>query len=161
MPGLKIKSLEFQNKDDIDSKLIEVWDVKLNNKVDVIDDMVMLNLGFDDEFKESPFKLDTRVYPVNYPYTFNKNNTVMIQLPEGFEVMELPEPAVVRMPDNSATFMLTYNKQGNMVVMSRRFDLNKQLFLQDEYPILKEFYAQVIKKQAQPLILKVVNQSQN
>lgn len=161
MPGLKIKSLEFRDKDDIDSKLVEVWDVTLNNKVDVIDDMVMLNLGFDEEFKESPFKLDTRVYPVNYPYTFNKNNTVMIQLPEGFEVMELPESAVVRMPDNSASFILTYSKQGNMVVMNRKFDMNKQIFLQDEYPILKDFYAQIIKKQTQPLILKVVGQSQN
>jgi hypothetical protein len=161
IPGLEIKNLSFQNKEDIDSKLVEVWDVKLNDKVDAIDDMIMINFGFSDEFKESPFKLDTRVYPVNYPYCFNRSNTVMLQIPEGYEVMELPEPAVIRMPGNSAFFMLNYSKQGNIIVMNLRFDMNKQLFLQDEYPILKEFYTQIIKKQAQPLILKVADQSLN
>ncbi len=154
--GLTITGFEMKNKDDIYSKLIESWDIKLKKHVEKIDDLLMINLNFIDQVKENQFKLDQRTYPVNYPYCFSKSNTVRIELPEGYLVNEIPKPVRFALPNKGGSFFISYSKQGNIIVMNCKMEINKEVFLPNEYPYLKEFFAQIIKKQAEPIILKKI-----
>ena len=154
LQGLKINSMDIQNKDDIYSRLQETWTVDLSDKVEVIDDLLLVNLNLFERLKENPFKMNGRVYPVNYPYCLNKSQTVILQLPDGYEVSELPTSIAIGLPENGGKFIVSYSKQGNSVAMTCKLDISKELFLPQEYAVLKEFYTQIVNKEAEPLILK-------
>lgn len=42
----------------------------------------------------------------------------------------------------------------NYLLISSNFSVNRILFSQEEYPLLREFYNQVVAKQAEQIVLK-------
>lgn len=154
--GLTITDFEFKNMDDIYSDLGENWTIKLKRHVEEIDDLLMINLNLFEQEKENKFKIEERSYPVNYPYCSYKQNTVKFEFPGNYTVSEVPEPIRLFLPEKGGSFLMTYSVQGNTIIMQSKIEINKTLFAQGEYPYLKEFFAQIVKKQAEPIILKKI-----
>jgi len=152
--GLKISDIEVTGKEDVYDRLQETWTITLSDQVEEIDDLLMINLNFFDRVTENPFKLEERLYPVNYPYCSDRQSTVVFEVPDGYEVSELPQPMVIALPENGGKFMINYSKQGNSIATSCKITIDKSVFLPEEYPYLREFYTQIVKKQAEPIILK-------
>jgi hypothetical protein len=69
-------------------------------------------------------------------------------------VDELPKPKLILMPGNSAKYSYNVTQMGNTLNVVSMLQINKSLFLQDEYPNLREFYNQIIAKQAEQIVLK-------
>lgn len=160
LTGLKIQKIDQEGRDNLYAKMQESWDFSLDNKVDVIDDMVMLNVNLWSKIDENPFKMEERKYPVNYPYGSHKSTTVVLKIPAGFELSEIPEPAAFSIPNGGGVFKINYVKQNGMLLMNSDLSMGRTLFLPDEYPILKEFFALIVKKQSEPVIIKQVQVNQ-
>lgn len=77
-----------------------------------------------------------------------------ISLPEGYSVDELPQPKVISLPNGAAKYTYNVSQLGNMLNVVSFLQINKSLFLQDEYPNLREFYNQLVAKQAEQIVLK-------
>ena len=79
---------------------------------------------------------------------------VKITLPEAYVVDELPQSKVFILPDKSGRF--TYNAQinGNVINIMSSLQINKPLYIGDEYKNLREFYTQLIAKQNEQIVLK-------
>jgi hypothetical protein len=75
-------------------------------------------------------------------------------IPEGFRVDEIPQSRVLVMPDKAAKYVYNITQIGNTVSIMSNLQINKTLFAQEEYPNLREFYNQVIAKQAEQIVLK-------
>ncbi|MBP1670321.1 MAG: hypothetical protein H6Q21_2687, partial [Bacteroidetes bacterium] len=54
----------------------------------------------------------------------------------------------------SARFAYQAGCTGNFVQVTTSFEINKTLYLETEYKLLKEFYNQVIAKQAEVIMVK-------
>jgi predicted PilT family ATPase len=77
-----------------------------------------------------------------------------IKLPEGFTVDELPKPKVIILPNNSGKYTYNVTLMGNTLNVVSMLQINKSLFIQEEYPNLREFYNQIVAKQAEQIVLK-------
>ena len=77
-----------------------------------------------------------------------------ITIPEGYTVDELPQSKVLMLPGNAGKYVYNVANTGNSITLLSNFQINKSLFLQTEYPNLREFYNQVIAKQAEQIVLK-------
>ncbi len=77
-----------------------------------------------------------------------------ITIPEGFIVDELPQPKLLALPGNAGLYRYGLTQQGNIINVVSNLQINKNLFIQTEYPYLKELYNQVIAKQAEQIVLK-------
>ena len=105
----------------------------------------------------NPFKEEQRLYPVDFEAPIDQTMIFQYNLPEGYTVEESPEPILVRLPDNSASFMFNVVVSGSTVQLTSKFNLNKLFFLPEEYAQLRTFFDQVVAKQQEQIVLTKAN----
>lgn len=106
------------------------------------------------QLDENPFKTEKREYPVDFGNPQEKMYLCKIVIPDGYEIEELPKQKVIMLPGNAAKFAYSVTSTGNTINVMSSFQINKSLFLQTDYPNLREFYNQVVAKQTEQIVLK-------
>lgn len=119
-------------------------------------DIIYFNPVFSDEYKENPFSVSTRMFPVEMPYLFDEIYLLNYTVPENYEVDDLPKSAKVAMQDGSAYFEYLVQKSGETVKLRSRIYIKKATFSADEYEELREFFGYVVKKHAEQIVLKKI-----
>lgn len=106
---------------------------------------------------ENPFKLENRAFPVDFGCPVETFSMVKIQLPEGYEAEELPEPMVLSLPEKSGTFRYSVSRMDNELIIVNMLKISKPLYVPEEYLALKKFYELVVAKHAEQVVLKKIN----
>ena len=102
---------------------------------------------------ENPFVREKRISPVDFSCSQISNEVVIIHVPEGYEV-ELPKPAVVKLPDNGGTFIYNTQLTGNTINVVSKYSINKLDFSPDEYSLLSQFFKIMAEKNNELVVLK-------
>jgi hypothetical protein len=116
--------------------------------------MLYLNPFFGDVQRENPFKAAERKYPVEMPYTTDDTYMLNLEIPEGYDVEEMPKSARVALNGDDGSFEYLIARQDNFIQLRCRIKLNKANFSADDYANLRDFYAFVVKKQSEQIVLK-------
>jgi transglutaminase-like putative cysteine protease len=103
--------------------------------------------------KETPFKSETREYPIDYGYPMKNRYIINIALPDGFKVESLPENAVFNLSENTGSYRYLISQVGNKLQLSVEFAINKSLIAAEEYESLKKFYELLIAKENEKVVL--------
>ena len=98
--------------------------------------------------------MEKREYPVDYGSPSERIYICKISIPEGYVVDELPKSVIVKMANNSAKYMYNVTQTGNAISLTSNLQINSSLFSQEEYPHLREFYTQLVAKQAEQIVLR-------
>ncbi|MFD2248309.1 DUF3857 domain-containing protein [Pontibacter ruber] len=104
--------------------------------------------------KENPFKLNERAYPVDFAVPIDETYICRFTIPADYELEESPKSTRIALPNNGGTFTYMVEKQGNTIQVLSKIIIAKPIYYAQEYPHLKEFYAQVVAKHAEQLVLK-------
>jgi transglutaminase-like putative cysteine protease len=154
-PGLSIESYNFYGLDSLDIPLQKILgQVTINSATTAAGDIITLNPMLFEQTTKNPFKLDQRKYPVDYTYPYDQTFVFILDIPEGYVVDELPVSGAISMPDNAARYMYSVNSTNGKIQLTSKFSIKKTLYNEDEYPQLKEFYNQIVAKNAQLVVLK-------
>ena len=104
---------------------------------------------------QNPFRHDDRLFPVDFAAPQDETTLVTLTLPEGYELAELPKPAVIDLPDGGGRFIysVTPGVTGTMQITSR-LSLRKPVYAAAEYASLREFYRLMLEKQSERLVIK-------
>ncbi|PWK21030.1 DUF3857 domain-containing protein [Xanthomarina spongicola] len=108
------------------------------------------------KIEESPFKLQTRKYPIDLDFPTSRKYMVNIMLPEGFQVESLPENEKLQYNNTEGEFTYLIRENGTMLQMVITLDLNNTLILPTNYEQFKKFFELVVSKQAEKIVLKKV-----
>jgi len=103
---------------------------------------------------ENPFKSETRSYPVNFTYPTEETYIMNYNLPEGYEVSEMPGNVSVELENKSANFEYTVVQNGNSIEVTLKKNILKTIFNTDEYSQLRDLFNQMISKQSEQIVLK-------
>jgi hypothetical protein len=76
------------------------------------------------------------------------------KIPAGYQVESLPKPVILKFPDNSFSFTYSIQSAENKIVLLCKRNINRIVFLSEEYQNLKELYNQIVKKNTEQVILK-------
>ncbi|HTJ48931.1 MAG TPA: DUF3857 and transglutaminase domain-containing protein [Cyclobacteriaceae bacterium] len=150
----QVDKSEFQNMKDLKVQAKEIHEVVIPEHASTTGNVIYINPFLEGNMSENPFKLEKREYPVDYGTKQENVYMAKITVPEGYQVDELPPSKIFMMPGNSAKYMYSMNLIGNTITLTSNLQINKSLFIQDEYPNLREFYNQVVAKQAEQIVLK-------
>jgi len=153
-PGLTIINCKYKDLDSIQKPVIETYNVSLSGYSDIIGDMISINPLMIERMDTNPFKLEKRKYPIDFGHSIKKRIVMNLVFPEGYEVLEVPKPCNLILPEKSAQFTYNTTINGNSIQMTCNFSVNKTLFVESEYEMVKEFYNQVISKQKEVILLK-------
>ena len=152
--GLTVNEHEFKNEDNIYKRMEASYEVELADQVMATGDMIYFSPMLHYAIDENPFKLQERKYPVDYAYPHEEIYVMSFELPEGFAVEELPEVQKMMLPENAGRFTYTVKQLDNTVQLTVRFKIDNPFFNFEQYPYLKEFYNQIVEKEAEQVVLK-------
>ncbi|HLZ17778.1 MAG TPA: hypothetical protein VKQ08_12090, partial [Cyclobacteriaceae bacterium] len=116
--------------------------------------IIYINPFVSSRIEENPFKSEAREYPVDYGNKVERTYLCKLTVPDGFSVDELPKSRVLALPENAARYAYNITQLNNVISITSSFQVNKTLFVQTEYGGLREFYNQVVAKQAEQIVLK-------
>ena len=105
--------------------------------------------------EQNPFRHDDRLFPVDFAAPQDATTLVTLTLPEGYELAEMPKPAVIDLPDGGGRFL--YNVAAGApgtVQITSRLNLRKSRYAAAEYTSLREFYRLMLEKQGEKLVIK-------
>jgi len=155
-PGLQILNMEIKNLDSINLPVSDNYKVKITDHVYAMDSTLYLQLALFEKIDENPFKTKKRLYPVDFSVPIEKSGIVKVTIPKEFKIAELPKSAKFALPNHAASFVFNVVQIGNVVNLQYKLFINKTMFLINEYPDLKAFYNEVIKKESEPLVIKTL-----
>mgnify|MGYP003579633790 CR=1 FL=1 len=150
----EISKSEFKNAKEIDQSFKETHELTINDHATASGDVIYLNPFITMQEVENPFKSEKREYPVDFGSPQEKMYLSKIVIPQGYTPDELPKPQIFVLPENSAKYVFNVVVMGEVINITSHLQINKSLFVQDEYPDLREFYARVVAKQAEQIVLK-------
>jgi len=101
---------------------------------------------------QNPFSRETRVSPIDFAFQQSYRVVAQINIPEGYTA-ELPEPTMVRLPDNKGSFVYNVNQNGSIINVVSQLKLSTTDFSVQEYSFLKKFYQMVADKNQEMIVL--------
>ena len=153
--GLSVVKDTLLNLKDVYQPVKEKATVEIDNQAFASDSLVYLNL-LPERLKENPFKQETRKYPIDFVYPKSYKTTVIITVPENYKAVTIPSPKKIKLPGNTAGFTYMVQQRGNRITLLYQLKINESFFLQQDYKFLKAFYEQVLEKENEPIVFKVL-----
>ncbi len=150
--GLTINSFEAKDANDISKPLS--FKLNVTNEEKLVGDILYIEPFFEKVFTENPFTQENRKFPVDFAYPTQENYVILLQIPDDYQIDELPKNEKIALPDGAGSFTLMASQQGNKIQMTCNYILSKTLFVGEEYPLLKDFVAKIIAKQSEQIVLK-------
>lgn len=141
-------------KEDEKRVVVESYDFNLSNAFDKVGDKIYVNPMLFFATKQTPFKVEKREYPIDFVFPFEDKYRFSIKIPENYEIESVPESVNFVMNDNIGEFKYLINAAGNQIQLVVLSTINVRLLSQVHYPVIKDFYDKMIRKQNEKIVLK-------
>lgn len=105
-------------------------------------------------YKENPFSAAERKYPVEFDAPVDELYVLNMEIPKGYVVDELPKSAKVAFNGTDGFYEYIIQKDESNIQLRSRLTLNRAIYRADEYNVLRDFFAFVVKKQAEQVVFK-------
>jgi hypothetical protein len=150
----EISNSLFENPVELEKPAIQKHELTLPTHAAVTGNIIYLMPIVTEALTDNPFKADTRQYPVDFGAPEETMYVAKFSIPEGFKAEEIPQNKIIALPANAGKFVYSVTVSGNLISVVSTVQINKSLFVQNEYPLLREFYNQIVAKQSEQVVLK-------
>jgi len=152
----EIDELSLENANNLSQPFVEKYSIDMMGGAENLGGRIYLTPVVSNRWNKNPFKLEKREYPVDFGYPIGEKYYVIFTIPEGYEIEETPKPKVITLPERSGKYVFNISIAGNKITVMNILDINKSQFNQLEYAYIKEFFAQIVSKQKEQIILKKI-----
>jgi len=154
----RITEYKIENEKDASKPLKENIKIESFDDIDASEDIIYLPAVLTDKVEENPFSSETREYPVDFGMPIFQKYMVMITIPEGYKVEELPQVAKVLLPNKAGSFIYQAKQVGTNIQVLSQLKIDKVVFSPQEYHLLKELYRLIIEKYGEQIVLKKIDE---
>ncbi len=151
---LTIEKVDFEN--DVDKPLMYKIGIESGAYAQVNGDMIYIKPMLFMAYDQNPFKTEKRDYPINFGYSRDQTYMLNLTIPEGYEVVELPESMKSVLPDNGGVFYFICKNIGTTIQLNSKINLNRTKYTVEEYLQLKSLFDMIVAKQAEQIVLKKI-----
>lgn len=153
LQNIEISNYKVKNTDSYEGNVTESFDFLYDNAADVTGDKMYLNPVLFLKIDENPFKSEKREFPIDFGFPFADKYSIGITIPEGYKTESIPEPVLFKIPDDLGSFKFITKVVGNKIQLMVDFQINKAIISADKYLFLKQFFNQMINKEAEQIVL--------
>lgn len=154
--NIQLSEVKQENLKTVGTDVKESYEFELQQGADLINDKIYLKPFIFKALAENPFKAEERSYPIFFDFPLLRNKTVNVLIPEGYEVEALPESVITKINDGDGEFKFLVNQNGRFLRLEAELNIKNIIFLPTQYNALKEFYAQMVEKQSEAIVLKKI-----
>ena len=120
-----------------------------SKQLDIEGDHIYVNpflfLNFD-----SPFKAEKRDLPIEFGSNLVRKHNITFELPDNYEVEEMPKPIQLKMPDGKLMIRIVCNK----VSIAYNYTRNTLFYATSDYELIRNFYTAIEQSGNAKLVLK-------
>ncbi|GAB4155801.1 MAG: hypothetical protein Tsb0033_05540 [Winogradskyella sp.] len=153
---IEISNLNYENDTDISQPVKITYDYESLDGIDEVGDKLYFSPLLFLSMKENPFKLDERIYPIDFVYPYAYINMVNIMLPEGYKIEYLPESEAVEFGSGDVKFTYILQENGKFLSLKVDFEINNPFIAPNDYKSFKEFFTKIIDKNNEQIVLTKV-----
>ncbi|MBS1508946.1 MAG: DUF3857 domain-containing protein [Bacteroidetes bacterium] len=124
------------------------------NGVSFSNDLIYLNPYLTSKIENTIFKGETRKLVIDFSPSFDQFYISKIDIPENYQVEEMPKSTSFTLTDGSAKFVYGVTLIGNTINFVSQLMVNRAVYQPDEYPTIREFFLRVIAKQEEQIVLR-------
>ena len=150
----KVENLTIKNLEDNTQRLTQTITFSAENVGQVAGDLMYVDLFMGLGMDENPFKLETRNYPIELPFSVKENFVLNIELPEGYTVESLPEGKKYVLPNDEGSYIFSIEEKNGVIVVSSRMIINSTKFETYQYEGVKGLFINLIEAQTAQVVLK-------
>lgn len=150
---IEIKDYSRSNDKNLKLPVTETFSFTSSNLTEIINSKIYINPMLFYTLHENPFKLEIREYPIDYGFSFLNKYVVNIQIPDGYELENLPTSEIFSMQDDIGSFKFITSSSANTINLLIMNQINTPIVSSEYYDMLKEFYQKMIDKQNEKIVL--------
>lgn len=155
-PELVVSDLDIKNMSN-SKPILQSYSFTLDNALDKIGDDIYISPMLFLVSRESPFKQETRNYPIDFNHPFINEYMINISIPEGYKIESLPENKAVKLDENNVSkYTYLLNESGNNIQLKVSFNFNYSAVPSAEYPTFRQYYNSYIEKLSDKIVLKKI-----
>ncbi len=151
-PGAAIKLVGVEGWEGSEVPLKVEFEIEVPNFATKAGRRLVLPLGVFHTNQKNPFPSPQRVHPIYFSYPQETYEDVKLELPPGMQTESLA--ADKKADQGAAYYEFSTKKEGHTLRMTRALRLSGYFFKQQQYPILRGFYEQVLAGDAQQIVLQ-------
>jgi hypothetical protein len=154
LPKVKITKSEVLNIDSLDLPVLETYNIEINTYDGTENSKLSFNPYIFDKITTNPFKLNERVYPVDWGMPSETKFILNMQLPEGYTIDNHPKNIALTLPNQGGSFKVLYEATDDSFTFLHTISFKKSIYQPEEYPSLKELYNQIILSEKSEMLFK-------
>jgi hypothetical protein len=151
---IEVNNIEVDSFQSPEAPVLVKFDFKLKSFENV--GLVYFNPMMGEEIKTNPFTAVERKYPVEMPYTTEKLYVLNMPIPDGYIVEEIPKSSLVKLNGDEGFFEYLLQAKDGFIQIRRRLVIKKANFTNIDYQTLRDFYAQIVKKESEQIVFKKI-----
>ena len=140
--------------EDLSKPVTATYDVRISNAATQAGNLMYINPFVALREETNPFIHEKRTYPIDFGIPSEKVFVCTLNLPDGYTVEELPQSKVIRIEGDAAKCSFNISQIGNSLFVVNTLLISQTLFMQQEYPALREFYTRLVAKMSEQIVLK-------
>lgn len=155
-PGIQISDYNIENSKEVSKPVNENFNFTIDNQCEIIGDRIYINPQLFLAETKNPFVQEKRDYPIYFGYPTQEKFNINIEIPKGYAVESIPKAIKLQTRENIVSFTFNAEISNNTIQIAIVEDSNKQLVSSGVYPVLKDFYKQMIDKLNEKIVLKKI-----
>ena len=104
-------------------------------------------------FKENPFKLQRRSYPIDFGYKDSYSYVLNLDLGNLYEVVELPKNEKITLPNNKGNYSCFYKVEGTILKLIFTINFKQAEYQSNYYKHLKELMNRAVNAQMKSVVV--------
>jgi hypothetical protein len=150
---LEISNLMFENIENVSTHFSTIFDFAKENG-DAEPEKIYIDPFIFGKVEKNPFSKTNRIFPVNFGHLTNQIIMVNIDIPTGYDLEEMPKNISILMPENAGKFTFMCMKGDKKIQVQSKLQLNKSIYIADDYEYLSQIYKMIVQKHAEQIVLK-------
>jgi hypothetical protein len=151
--NLEIESFKVSNKKDITKPLVQMYKFSSEDLIEEINDKLYVYPLLFLTTTKNIFKLDNRKFPVDFGSPIKEKTTVNMKIPEGYKIESIPKPIAIGLRDNVGVFKFQVIAAVSKIRIVSVLQFNTGVISPEYYQELKMFYAKLVEKQTEKIVL--------
>ena len=118
------------------------------------DEFIYFSIPVVESWRENPFKKPNRMFPIDFNFPIEENLIMLLDVPEGYSVEELPGSLQMSSEDGGLRFERSTSETGGKIQVRMKLSVQRLRFRTDEYETVRNFFDQVVFKIGEQIVFK-------
>ncbi len=152
----EVLSAEYEGLDNLYESFKDEVSISIPGACVDAGDLMYIDPFIYSNYDENIFKQEDRQFPVDFGFPQSEQFIFMLEIPEGYDIDEIPGSISMSTEDHSANFLFKASKNGNIIQIVRKMEIKKAVFMPSEYLAMKKLFDLMLEKNGEQLVLKKV-----